>query len=903
MVFCGYCGKRFTRKEHLERHIPSHTNVKPHRCSACQLSFARRDLLQRHHSMYHDARNPRPHTDAGQTLIACYNCATAKAGCDKKAPCSRCTDKGIVCVPRLPRRASKAAVRAAQTCATSASSGGSSPQVPLVTEDQTLSTPASPVRSPSKYEQVGTIDTCLQETSGHQKQFSEPRIAEEFWSPHNTLETMGDIMLDNELYAPESAYQDLGLLDYAIELSMSSNLPLLEQMDMAVPPLTDTSDISSVSESITTSLHGLVHAKSTGISLSESPIREFEVIATSEAAWALARCNPSRYLENCPRTAIIHLERLEWKSKQEGTWTSLEQYLKSQQDSVSANPHVVPLTHRSRDKMLAIVQSFLRRALDIHRGGIFTQAGDGHYSSGDFNFIILPPSKVLQYFLSTYIYSLSGYYPLVVSNVIDPNEMLESQASTLLVLLMIAQGASTAPIAEARHFSAGLTETCRISLLNIVEKQVELSADPIVLRCGLLLTLLGAWSGEKWQMDIAIDHRGAYLSMLKHAGMLESHSPLLGDLSSPDLQWRTWLCWEAQNRLVYNWVMVDQELSLFYDIVPQLAVTDMQCPLPSPDKLWSASNSEDWLIAARSFYGYTLDFNQQLSAPSLYSLFRDFLHNNLSCDNNLSAQQLRLLLYPLQSLVHHLRQILSCFPDTLSASRAANRTHPITKTSTTLRLEEVQSQLQFWYELSTAFHKANPECTATSSTLVLYHLISLNATSHFPEVERLAREGYDRAHWKLSSRCKNCIFQHKETVFHCGQVLRQLRLIPAHLRPSWWGVALYRAVMLLWTDSISRLDPGFKRDDRSVDGPVPIDQAVPEAPSVVAYLWNGEGVATLTRRDGSSITLDNPGDILDYGIKMLDDEAVSSRIGDGIKRKLVALGDRWKVGGLGGSAA
>lgn len=67
MVYCAYCGKAFTRKEHLERHIPSReqsprnshmthfvlltdclhstdTNVKPHRCVACQLSFARRQV-------------------------------------------------------------------------------------------------------------------------------------------------------------------------------------------------------------------------------------------------------------------------------------------------------------------------------------------------------------------------------------------------------------------------------------------------------------------------------------------------------------------------------------------------------------------------------------------------------------------------------------------------------------------------------------------------------------------------------------------------------------------------------------------------------------------------------------------------------------------------------------------
>jgi uncharacterized Zn-finger protein len=27
MVFCAYCGKSFTRKEHLERHIPSRESL------------------------------------------------------------------------------------------------------------------------------------------------------------------------------------------------------------------------------------------------------------------------------------------------------------------------------------------------------------------------------------------------------------------------------------------------------------------------------------------------------------------------------------------------------------------------------------------------------------------------------------------------------------------------------------------------------------------------------------------------------------------------------------------------------------------------------------------------------------------------------------------------------------
>jgi hypothetical protein len=224
-----------------------------------------------------------------------------------------------------------------------------------------------------------------------------------------------------------------------------------------------------------------------------------------------------------------------------------------------------------------------------------------------------------------------------------------------------------------------------------------------------------------------------------------------------------------------------------------------------------------------------------------------------------------------------------------------------------LRLEEVQALLQKWYELSMTFLEANPSCTVTRCNLVLYHLISLNAVTNFPEVERLARrEGFDGSYWELSLRHKRCIYQREEAIFHCGQVFRLLRLMPADRRPSWWSAALYRATLILWTDSISRLDPNFqaaKRDDNSPgsNNPVAVDRVTPEDPSVIAYLWNGDGIAVLTRVDGSTVTLDNPGNVLAFGIQTLE-EAASTRIGDGIKRKLVTLGSNWRVDGLGANA-
>ncbi|KAG5362923.1 Transcriptional regulator ADR1 [Yarrowia sp. B02] len=50
---CNQCTRTFYRKEHLQRHILSHTKEKPHRCDECSSAFSRKDLLQRHKRSLH----------------------------------------------------------------------------------------------------------------------------------------------------------------------------------------------------------------------------------------------------------------------------------------------------------------------------------------------------------------------------------------------------------------------------------------------------------------------------------------------------------------------------------------------------------------------------------------------------------------------------------------------------------------------------------------------------------------------------------------------------------------------------------------------------------------------------------------------------------------------------------
>jgi Zn(2)-Cys(6) binuclear cluster domain-containing protein len=482
-------------------------------------------------------------TVAGRTPIACQNCASAKTGCDKRVPCSRCAEKSLPCAARFARRASKAAVRASQ-----ASVAFQQQMMPVVVGHQQQPAPAmnfmdlDPLmskqqNSPSQLlnmSPMGPLDPAMNDgTHRHHSPTHSHHGSADFPSPLHKMDGMdGFMQLDSgDFMTPAIPYHDMmGWQDYTIDFDMYSNpLPLMQ--DLPLPMLGDMSDVASVSEPLTgTSSRASTHTRSTSIMSSadfepcfkpvepkhptppgaEAPIPEFDVMLAAEDHWSMARVNPT--VGTCPRTAIVHLECLEEKCKQEGTWDALAQYISKANYSDVDLAATVPMTDRTRDRMLAVTQSFLQKALEIHRGG-----SEGRRSSitADF-FIVLPPGNILEYFLRSYVRSLTYYFSLTGGGggLFDPNEMLvNNKASTLLVLLMIAQGAAAVPTAEARYLSAGLIETCRISLFDMIEKDVELAADPVVLRCALLLMNLGTWSGDKWLQDIAMGQRGMYLSV------------------------------------------------------------------------------------------------------------------------------------------------------------------------------------------------------------------------------------------------------------------------------------------------------------------------------------------------------------------------------------------------------
>jgi|TARA_R110002003_G_scaffold1183_1_gene22535 hypothetical protein len=292
-------------------------------------------------------------------------------------------------------------------------------------------------------------------------------------------------------------------------------------------------------------------------SIADAGIPDLGAIIAAQDGWTVFRCTPSIPSSSCPRTARLNLERLELSLRNHEGWSNWSPSWDESDFQQGGQIAVAKLQESTRDKLLAITQTFLHKALDIHKDGSNSSSSGespGSITSGS-NFVLLPPARVLEYFLRSYANSFERYYPTSARGVLDTNELMQNyndKASSLLILMMIAQGAMNIPSVEARWLTGGFTEACRISIFDLIEKNIIMAGDPIVLRAALLFTVQAAWSGDKWQMDIAMGQRGMYFAMLRHSGILETRTttttPHMNGNTTTDSLWRDWLQQESRSR-------------------------------------------------------------------------------------------------------------------------------------------------------------------------------------------------------------------------------------------------------------------------------------------------------------------------------------------------------------------
>ena len=631
MVFCTYCGNSFTRDEHLERHILTHTNVKPFKCYTCHMSFARRDLLQRHYTV-HGRNQPQqdvpaangmlPKT-AGRTPIACTNCAKTKTKCDKKFPCSRCTARNLVCTIRPTRRSTKNAERlgliTAETIAQSMANGTLPPDQTVAAEqvalpvDTSYANPAFPTDPHTPHRHGSADSSCCgsssPSSSGHNSvspdSFHRPSLdsatssatppeyqvspttpvhrgssfdGHGAYDDHMSNKFMSDesnpqFMLDWQQFQfpgdfDPSMQNDMFMQqDMGLDMSFSQFGPALDptfvNMDLSEPSMpsylvspVETPGLlqRTFSDAEIADITGQRLASPTSNQTLESlnklaiggQVSQPTPDLASQDHWNVIRCVPNVKLGTCPSTARTHLDTLERTLKKHDVWNAWSPDLA---DSIDRHDSlaVMQLHHSTRDTLLAITQGLLHRAKELHR------ADSTESPSSPSSFVLLPPTNVLEYLLHSYGSGFEAYLPVTDRGSLDANELIHChhhQASSLLVLLMLAQGAVNTSSTEAKALVPGLVETCRVSLSDLVERDAQMATKQHVLHAALLLTSLAAWGGDKVQMDAAMGQRGIYTAVLRNARMLEDQSSatFLNEQSTVDQTWNAWRQQEIQSR-------------------------------------------------------------------------------------------------------------------------------------------------------------------------------------------------------------------------------------------------------------------------------------------------------------------------------------------------------------------
>ncbi|KAF2237023.1 hypothetical protein EV356DRAFT_41876 [Viridothelium virens] len=850
-------------------------------------------------------------SDSGRrTAIACSRCAKAKVRCDKKVPCTRCKLKRVHCESRPTRRYAAGQPVIYDTSNGFASHTFNAKPVALHLDtnpdqavwgtfttgqsDNQISAESNWLSSPIEKEPSSGKSNASHLHTPTSLSGIEPNVSQQDMKQSPEFVTSPDgieyiVPMDNVHYHPEQTDYFMSRSNPYImpstTLAMASHMNGIGDFDDLgfQPPLFDPKASSTQFPA----------PSRPNVPTVKHPVLEDEAILNAQDHWSWFKCNPSP-AESSPETTSAHLDSLVGTLVNQDAWDSLDVQQAESDLAMSKAISTEPVLRSVRDRLLEYTRELFRGAMERRIPSLQVQSPIDELTSifDQAEKLILPPPHVLRYFLRAYVCGFEPFYPTVARGTLNPGVLLDEKSnhSPLLLLLLFAQGAMTNPTFEARAFSSGLTELCRTALNQAMQREIfVIRVDSSFMRNALHYLNLAAWGGDKWHMDVAIKQRAIYTSMLQLSGMLEQKNNVI---TSSEGSWDTeklWSAWteqESHSRLVYSWVNVDQEISLFHDTTPQLSVWDMHLAMPSADSLWKAASANDW----RSLFDASGSMAQTAGLSDLFQQFME--HRLIDQAQDLSGMHLRLLLQPLQGLCSHLGQYLEFFPDNppITSSRLA------TTSASRSQLNDGRYLLQQWFNLYQNSSLVSSKDPAVSTALIMYHLISLSTFVNFPEIEKVLQQSPlsqpFRHHFNLRMRTMESAV---DIFFHCGQVLRLLCLLRSGSRPIWWPAAIYRVALICFITSSARLGMQFSSPNsapiRDEEG-FSINTLPPEDDAIVRFLAAREGTPMITKRNGELATLDLPESALNHCIDVLDED-LGTRLAEGIRNRLVRLVHRW----------
>ncbi|EXJ66228.1 uncharacterized protein A1O5_10844 [Cladophialophora psammophila CBS 110553] len=560
---CSYCSKSFIRAEHLQRHLVSHENRKPHSCLACGSSFGRADVLLRH----------KKKCPQHQRLVAStQEAVNAREGHQSRGSESNSALSGNTSGPRH-----------SSTLNDMSSTLGSTVQV-MESENPLMFPPKGSIRAPSNPPNTSNIvfDTAVIPST-----YLTSRVSDR---NHPTL--IAANLSSTTL--PVSQMPDQATSSVGHELT--SNSPSSQRLDISSG---QSGEPASYGPSLTPSWEmsrDIYNTDFTDLNMNDLMFLEDSLLPgfPCDSVDLITPFHPTPDLVNVNHSTPVP-DRLLLSCTRQVT-PSLEE---SRTLGVRQNEKVAPkeLQLSSED-----ISTFRRRTLDIDRQNLLP------------NFTFPTRIRMIR-LLSAYFEYFDPHTPIVHRATFDVQG-----SHPALVLAMLAIGG----LHVSEHDFANLAYNACCNLLYSIEGYEE---EPVrapeigVIQSLLLCAQFGAYSDNTANFRRAERHITSANSLLR-----EYLDGLKLQENQSKSDWASWIATETCSRLA-GWLSILSGVILsFHPAAAILMYLESDIPLPCSEELWKARSSAEWVtLSALTPEGEVLGMLSMSQTISAGESFREKL--------------------------------------------------------------------------------------------------------------------------------------------------------------------------------------------------------------------------------------------------------------------------------------
>ncbi|KAK0667582.1 putative transcription factor [Cercophora samala] len=791
---CAHCLRRYSRPEHLQRHIATHTLGKRFVCDICSKAFARADLLKRHRTNHQDDNsNKRKRLSsaaagAGRVAHACQACAKARVKCEEMKPCARCKNRGIACevassedaAMHLLHLSANAHTFESQPPDTSPSAASQYPHPSSAVEPEFAQPAFNPVLSsfPSstRYQQSSLASNSL---TPDDRQFKEE-------SQLPTPETLMDQSNPDNLNRPQAIYQNQSLAmmeqdlekapfsdflrDVLYDQSFGNPTRMAEAQGLAVLDFCDDVNLDFREFDF-----GLLDNWNPD-AIPNEPDSTIQVDNTAEVA--------------AMRSTLVKIwteSPWRWVPKRTDTGYNEQSNLpllsRDAHGSKALKPDRVvkdTLHSSNRDKILAIVLSTCRENSMVNRVA----------SS-------FPSAEMMD----TWIHVFLAAHMCQVSSWIHYGSFSMNQQSPEWLAIATAAGAVLAPVTTLRRFGFALQEAVRVSIPGRFEENNTNIGLIGPVQALMLVQDVGLWSGNRRKMEIAECHLSVPIAMMRYRGKFTKTAyPDVIILPSDEgkaleEKWKKWYQLESWKRLVFHAYLRDAQVSMTQFNNPSMSYAELTLPLPCSKELWFARTADEFKIRYLESRANSEGNNRP---PSLGDLFRDI--RLLATNHHLLDVQyaISIYLHGFWSLIWEYRQLKSILAPTPTPSPDHN-SNPDSLLAQ--RHGELRRQLSLFQSVTRGWH----EMLSAQESMMVLHLLQMNLHVSLIDLQLLTgKEGEDQARRVYPLLQKWCLDSgdSRQALHHAGQIFRWGRDFPKGHLKDFWAIAVHHAALCLWTYGI-----------------------------------------------------------------------------------------------------